>query len=69
MTREQANHCRKHHVSVEVPGDEDFKTGFVIAVLAPHHSSAIVTWDDDTQTVVLLRNLVVQYPEQLEAVA
>lgn len=64
MTREQADYCRKHHVTVEKPGDEDFKTGFVVGVF-PYAETAIVEWDDDTKVMIRLRDLVVQYPEQL----
>jgi hypothetical protein len=68
MTREQADKCRKFHITVEKPGDEDFKTGFVVAVF-PHAETVIVEWDDDTKTMIRLRDLAVQYPEQMEVVA
>jgi hypothetical protein len=65
MTREQAVHCCKSHVTVEVPGDEALKTGFVVWVLE-RSDRAIVEWDDDSRVIIALRDLVVQYPEQLE---
>jgi hypothetical protein len=68
MTREQAIICINRKIAVEDRTDEDFRTGFIYC-LSPYTDHAAVIYDDDndgeTETV-LLRDLVVQYPEDLE---
>jgi hypothetical protein len=69
MTREQALHCSDCGLTVEVCDDENFKTGIILEVI--NSGYAIVQWDDPdgTEAAVALSDLVVQYPEQMEAVA
>ena len=66
MTREQAERCRKLMATVEDRNNEDFKTGVIDEIV--NATYCIVAWDDDegSMTICAMRNLVVQYPEQVE---
>jgi hypothetical protein len=70
MTREQAIICMNRETPVEDRNDEDFKTGIIVSV-SPYSDHAAVSWDthhDGETETFTLRDLVVQYPEQMEAV-
>jgi hypothetical protein len=66
MTREQAKYCLTNNLTVEDPNAEDFRTGLVIEIVNAIY--CIVSWDDDegTLTICNMRDLVVQYPKQME---
>jgi hypothetical protein len=68
MTRKQAITCMCREIPVENKNDEDFKTGIIVGV-SPYSDHAAVSWDthhDGETETFTLRDLVMQYPEQLE---
>jgi hypothetical protein len=66
MTRKQAIVCMCCEIPVENKNDEDLKTGLIQEVVNDRY--CIVLWDEDEGILTIdeTRNLVVQYPEQLE---
>jgi hypothetical protein len=67
MTREHAKHCLDHRLTVEDPNDENYRTGLIQEIVNAVY--CIVLWDDSegSMTIDKMRDLAVQYPEQLGA--